>query len=236
MNRRWIFYIILVAFTSMHCKKTSVSPLLPGSKLVVILGSSTAFGTGANPIDSSWANKLNFEFNRESKKNVLQNLALGGSTTYTILPGNSVSVPARPAPDVSRNVDKALSLKPNFIIVNLPTNDIALGYTDDEILQNYRTIVSAIRNANVPFIITGTQPRNLGSLDARKRLRDFNSKLLAAFPDNILNYYSLLADVATLNILPAYNSGDGIHLNNKGHELIYQEVLKDQRMRAAINN
>jgi lysophospholipase L1-like esterase len=202
-------------------------------KVVVILGSSTAYGTGATPIDSSWVNLLNYQFKADKKKVEIHNLALGGYTTYHIMP-STVSPPnGRPLADMSRNLDKALSFKPDLIIINLPSNDITYGFTDQEVVSNYQYICNEIIKNNIQYLITSTQPRNFPEWHTRERLATLNNIVKATFPLNTIDFYSLLAD-ASLNIRQELNFGDGIHLNNKGHKIIFEEFLKDKRMRLAL--
>ena len=202
-------------------------------KVMVILGSSTAFGTGAMPIDSSWVNRLNYKFKDDGKNISMYNLALGGYTTYHILPSHIKSLPNKPLPDAARNLDKALSYKPDFIIINLPSNDIAYGFTDVEILDNYKIICEEIKRLNIPFLITSTQPRNFAEAQQRERLVTINNVVKTAFSKNTIDFYNLLADPVN-NIKTELNFGDGIHLNNKGHKIIFDEFFKDKRMRLAL--
>jgi acyl-CoA thioesterase I len=229
------FIPLIFLFLNVRCSKSHVEPIPNTKKVVVILGSSTAYGTGASPIDSSWVNLLRYSFNNEKKDVTVYNLALGGFTTYNIMPKEIGVVTNRPLYDTSRNVDKALSLKPDFIIISLPSNDIANEYSDQEILHNYSVITSLIKKVNIPFIITSTQPRNLTSSAARMRLQAFNLNLLNLFPENVLNYYDSLTDFPSLNIKRDLDAGDGIHLNNKGHSIIFMEFKKDVRLSSSLN-
>ncbi|HEX8333900.1 MAG TPA: SGNH/GDSL hydrolase family protein [Segetibacter sp.] len=202
-------------------------------KIVVILGSSTAFGTGATPIDSSWVNLLNYKFKADKKNISILNLALGGYTTYHIMPSNVTIPNGRPGGDVNRNLDKALSFKPDLIIINLPSNDITNGFADKEIIDNYKVICNEIKRNNIEFIVTSTQPRNFPEVQARERLLTFNGVLKTLLPSNTIDFYNLLAD-QSLRIKSELDFGDGIHLNNKGHKIIFEELLKDKRMRLVL--
>jgi len=230
----------LVLFTFLNVllscgKEDTVPDVIPvvKEKLVVVLGSSTAYGTGANPIDSSWVNKLSQKFAADKKKISIINLAAGGYSTYEVLP-QGLNPSNRPAADTARNIEKAIKLSPDYVIINLPSNDINNGYSDKETLDNYQLLASRLNLQKIPFLITSTQPRNLATMDARKRLQDFNPQLTALLPNNVINYYSLLTDPATLNIASAVSAGDGIHLNNSGHTIIYNAFLNDKRMMPAL--
>lgn len=229
--------LIALLVVSTACKKTkTIEPAIRAKKILVVLGSSTAFGTGATPIDSSWVNKVRLKLTNEKKGDTVYNLAVAGYTTYQIMPAGTNANANRPSPDPASNINKAISLKPDLIIINMPSNDIAAGYSTAEIIANYNTIVKVINTANIPFIITSTQPRNLPQLEERKRLQSFNDDLLKIVPANVLDIYSSLTDFSNFNILPDLGAGDGIHLNNKGHAVIYKKVVEDDRFKKVFAN
>ncbi|MBK6931630.1 MAG: SGNH/GDSL hydrolase family protein [Saprospirales bacterium] len=151
------------------------------------------------------------------------NLARGGYSTYHLMPGQAAWPPAgRPMPDTARNITKALSLRPNAIILNLPSNDAAAGYALEEQLANFDTIVQSSRRAGVPIWVGSTQPRHFSAAKIW-------IQLLAR--DSILEKYGAFAvnfwdDVAEPNGLIQWqtNSGDGIHLNNTGHRLLFERI------------
>src|ERR1700761_7858351 len=126
---------------------------------IVILGSSTAAGEGANPIDSAWAYKLQLTINAGGTKANFTNLAVPGYVTYQAMPTGYI-VANRPAPDTAKNITKALSLKPTMVMICFPTNDIADEYTDAEIMNNFAVMTHMLDSAKVPYILFGTQPRN----------------------------------------------------------------------------
>src|ERR1700757_4532698 len=70
------------------CSKFSdgPTPKPQGPALVVILGSSTAAGEGATPIDSAWAYRIQGVVNQNGTKAKFINLAVGGYTTYQAMP------------------------------------------------------------------------------------------------------------------------------------------------------
>src|SRR3954452_11404116 len=131
-------------------------------KKIVILGSSTAAGNGATSTDSSWAGRLQLQYrkNTSDADTSIINLAVGGYVTYRIMPDNFVTPPDRPAVDVNTNVTKALSYNPEIIIINMPSNDITSGYSEQEIMNNFRLLNQLITNQGVRAFITTSQPRN----------------------------------------------------------------------------
>ncbi|RYE18370.1 MAG: hypothetical protein EOP51_22110, partial [Sphingobacteriales bacterium] len=96
------------------------APLCTQPYKIVILGSSTAVGTGATPLDSSWANKFTKFVHAQNAQVQITNLALGGYNSYHLCPTGSVPGANKPAPDTARNITAALARNPDAIIINLP--------------------------------------------------------------------------------------------------------------------
>src|SRR5690606_9096195 len=85
------------------------------------------------------------------------NLALGGFSSEDVMPNGS-----SPSPDVTRNITYALSLNPNVIIVNLPTNDVAEGIPVATTINNFMAIKALADERGIPMFFTTSQPRNFG--------------------------------------------------------------------------
>jgi acyl-CoA thioesterase I len=195
------------------------------NKVIVVIGSSTAAGFGASSPDSCWVGRLRLRIKGDKKKIRVINLGIGGYTTYQLLPTGTMSdIPRRPKPDTNANVTAALKYQPDLVVINLPSNDIGANFRDDEILKNYRTIVRLIASARSEFVITGTQPRNFPTVAQRNRLKILNDKLSIDYPQNISDYLKKLS-TPTYAIQRIYGAGDGVHLNNRGHDVIYRSVI-----------
>jgi lysophospholipase L1-like esterase len=193
---------------------------------IVVLGSSTAAGTGANSYSNSWVGLLTTRLNNDYPGMItLTNFAVGGYTTYHILPTGTSRVSGRPAVDPARNITAALDLSPQIVIINMPSNDVANGYSDNETLTNFANVINAALSAGVKVFLTGTQPRSDIALSIRPRLQSQNQSLLSIYGNDCLNIYDELTDLAAYTIKTKYSSGDNIHLNNAGHNYIYTQVL-----------
>jgi len=221
--------ILFVIVCSAACKKDALTNFNSNSPqavhTVVILGSSTAAGTGATPPDSAWAARVQAAVSKSGIKANFVNLAVGGYTTYEAAP-SGYSVANRPAPDTAHNITKALLYKPDLVILNFPSNDIADGYSDDEILANYAAITHKLDSAKVQYIIFSTQPRDFPDASERMRLKTINDKVIAVYPSRVNDFLDQLS-TSTYSINPIYSAGDGIHLNNAGHLLIANATLKN---------
>jgi len=219
--------LLLAAICLSACRKEQpgISPKPSGPSTVVILGSSTAEGIGADPPDSSWARRLDAAENKAGVKAKFVNLAFGGYSTYEVSPTGSPVVAGRPVPDTARNVTKALSYNPALVIISLPSNDIAFNYSDDEILNNYAKITHALELAKVPYIIFSTQPRDFTDPSQRMRLKTINDKIKAVYTYHVNDFLDQLS-TSTYSINPLYEAGDGIHVNDAGHTVIFNATIK----------
>jgi lysophospholipase L1-like esterase len=201
---------------------------------IVVLGSSTAVGYGALPYspfdnDSGWVNRLRLSFNKNTMDGVdttVVNLALGGQTTYHVMPTSFIPPANRPSPDPDRNVTKAISLNPDAIIINLPSNDMAVGFTKSEIMNNFRSLSQIITNAGINAFITTTQPRDFSpNFLMMEYQRDLKDSIQNNFGYFSINFWDDLVGTTPPNsIRTEVSYGDGIHINNLGHFLVYQRV------------
>ncbi len=197
--------------------------IMPVASLkVVVLGSSTAEGTGASsPSQTSWVAKYTTYLKSINENYELLNLGKGGYTTYHIMP-NGHSVVDRPSPDTERNITRALSYNPDVIIVNMPSNDVNNGYSYSEIMANYDALKSLAESAGVQIYFTTTQPRNMDE-ERRQQQIAIKDGIIANFPDRYIDFWSGIAEVDG-RIKPLYDY-DNIHVNDAGHDILYQKVV-----------
>ena len=132
---------------------------------------------------------------------------------------------SRPDPDTTRNITKALSYKPALVIIAFPSNDIANNYSDEEIMGNYARMTHMLDSAKVQYIVGGTQPRNFATADQKTRLKTLNDKIISAYNIHVDESLDQLSN-PDYSIKTIYSAGDGIHLNNAGHNVIYVATMK----------
>ena len=193
---------------------------------IVVLGSSTAAGAGASTPDSAWVNRYRYEIFQRNTKYELTNLARGGYTTFHILPDGSPISPTIPISiDSSRNVSQAMRLEPFAIIVNMPSNDAANNFSADRTLQNFATIAEAAAEQGAETWICTTQPRNFSNASQIHIQREVADSVFSIYGDHAIDFWSGLA-ATNGYIRSEYNSGDGVHLNDAGHRLLFQRVLE----------
>ena len=187
---------------------------------IVVLGSSTAAGAGASVPDSSWASRFRTELSRLDTRFSLVNLAKGGYTTrHVVARGESV--------DSLRNIQMALSLCPSAIVVNLPSNDAAKRIPFEETKRNFKAMEVAASSAGVPIWMASPQPRNRLNPDQhnlQRRTLDFVGE---AFGNRALDFWSGLATPAD-SIQSHLDSGDGVHLVDAGHRILFDRVWSSQ--------
>lgn len=199
------------------------NPCLAGYDFhVVILGSSTAAGSGPSHPDSTWVNRYRKFLQRINPNNTVTNLAQGGTTTYHIMPDWFNAPAGRPVRNTARNVSEAIRLQADAIIVNMPSNDAANGFSLNEQMFNFSTIVSSADSAGIPVWICTTQPRNFSAAQRQLQM-DVRDSILSLFGNMAIDFWSGFAD-SIGGLDTAYDSGDGVHMNDRAHRILFQRV------------
>jgi lysophospholipase L1-like esterase len=210
-----VFFIVPLTLTT----------VLQAQKKIVIMGSSSAVGTGASSYANSWAGKIEAYFRQnmqDGRDTITTNIAIGGYNSYLEMPSSYVPPPNRPLPDANANVTRALGFFPDVVIINLPSNDVTAGFPSREIMDNFRFMYAAFTAAHVRCFITTTQPRSLDAA-GRETLRALKDSVLLNFGSNAIDFFTGTADV-NLFIKQEYNSGDGTHFNDLGYSYVFNQV------------
>ncbi len=193
-------------------------------KVIVILGSSTASGTGASTYDSSFAGRYTRYAGGLKPAFKVVNLAIGGYSTYDLMPTGFKPPSNRHNPDTAHNMTKAISLKPSAILFALGSNDIGYNYAASEYEANYDTLRNIATRAGVPIWITTPMPRtNLDSTGHMKILA-FRKRVLERYAPRAIDFFDSLG-APDAQYIPAFNSGDGTHTNDRGHKILFQRVV-----------
>ena len=206
------------------------------NKRGVVIGSSTAAGTGASSVDSGWVSHLNIYYKcRLGIADSVYNLGIPGADNYRGMPTTYVPPVSRPLPDPDHNISKAGFLLKDVpvatdgvVIVNYPTNRYNI-YSIDEIMTSLQLIYdSAISGGNRCFITT-TQPRTDGGFNAasvKRKLADIKDSIINRFGTaNTINFWDGMYDPADTSILDKYSFGDLIHFNDAGHRELFERVV-----------
>lgn len=208
-----------------HSTSAPQMQLKPG--IWVVMGSSTAAGTGA-PRGKGWAALLGSAYAPSGAEVV--NIAKRGAVTYRGLSTNAIRVTRRPTPDRGANIDAALARKPVLLILSYPTNDTAFGYSADETVNNLLAIRAQAQAAGVAVVVISTQPRDLND-DRLTQLRAIDDRLSASIGACFVAVRQAL-EGADGRLAPKYDAGDGVHLTKAGHALIagrLTELIQSER-------
>lgn len=199
-----------------------VEKLIYTPKKIIVLGSSTAVGLGASP-DQNWTTRYQRYLKSKNADNQLIVLAKGGYTTYHFLPA-AKHAPPRPSPDKKRNIHSALTLQPDAIIINLPSNDTTIGVPPETQLENFQQLVKEANKHQIPVWIATPQPVNYQQEKSIQMQKQVKNQILQQYGDKAIDFWSGLAS-ENGKLKPAYNSGDGLHLNDAGHALLFKRVV-----------
>lgn len=185
---------------------TSYPSTPPPASKWVIMGSSTAAGTGASTSAKSWAGLLQAGITANNLQVV--NLAKSGATTYEGLATSSPPVTDRPNPDVTANITATLAQSPKVLLLSYPTNDTANNYLVTETVTNLLAIRAAATAANVKVIVVSTQPRDLSPAQLAQ-LVDIDTQMSAVVGACFVAVRTDLAGIDS-KLNSSYDSGDGI--------------------------
>ena len=222
---------------------------------IVVLGSSTAAGSGVQDVNNSWVNRYTKYLQTLDPTNQVINLAKGGYTTFAIMPTGTPSYDTGTnilSVDTERNIDKALSYNPGAIIINMPTNDVSNGIPVDTQMDNFKTVIDMAEAAGVKVWITTSQPHNFGeSYDgpygdgkepdpwkqtARDQFRELTERIMATYGERAIDFYTDLATEDGYSFIrPEYDSGDGVHLNDAAHAILFEKV-KEKNIPSQIDD
>ncbi|UYQ92414.1 SGNH/GDSL hydrolase family protein [Chitinophaga horti] len=199
---------------------------------LVIVGSSTAAGwSGPTSIDSSFGRRLKRHLEAIHPNWAVYNIATGGINTYAVqpswyrppvIPGDS-----RPAPDPAVNITRAINeFSPDAILISLPSNDASAGYPLAEQQANFNRIWATADSMNIAVWVTSTQPRDQMWGASRQPLMDMRDWLATRFGAKYIDFWTTFANTdGTIN--SAYASGDGIHLNNAAHRIMFERTVAE---------
>lgn len=189
---------------------------------IAIIGSSTAAGVGASNEDKAWASALYEDLEAIALGPVeLENLAVGGYTALDLQSGS----------ESDGNVDDAIALAPDLLIVGLAgSNDIAPDMDTETFIGQLESVRRAAEGAGIPTFFMETLPKNLSAVD-RELLQGWGRAMREAFgscwvPEREAPYDACFMEVfepladAELGLAPEFDSGDGSHLNDLGHLIL----------------
>ncbi|MDB5104478.1 MAG: lipolytic protein family [Fibrobacteres bacterium] len=191
---------------------------------IAILGSSTAAGTGATNYDSAFAGRYGRYLAALRPAWNLVNLGVGGYTTYNVMPTGYKPPANRPSPDTARNITKVLALHPHALLICLPSNDINNGYPASEYNANFDSLRLWAARAGIQVWVSTPLPRSALDSSRRVMLIALRDRILSRYAPRAIDFYDSLGGEDG-RYFPAFNSGDGIHTNDRGHKILFLRVV-----------
>ncbi|MDP5132240.1 MAG: SGNH/GDSL hydrolase family protein, partial [Paraglaciecola sp.] len=135
-------------------------------------------------------------------------------------------------PDMNHNIDKALSLEPDLVIISFPSNDAASSYLAEESAYNLLLMRDMLAREDVATVIIGAQPRNM-STDKQKLLIELDVLLAERMKACLVKVYQPLVDSAG-NLSASFDAGDGVHMNDAGHAIVF-DALREMLTPSSAN-
>ncbi len=226
--------LLLLGLSFIAYSNDTLNPCLMGRGFhIVVLGSSTAAGSGPQSSDSTWVNRYRRFLKSISSNNQVTNLAQGGTTTYQIMPDWFTPPAGRPATNTARNVSQAIRLGADAIIVNMPSNDAALGFSLQEQMANFITIFNSADSAGIPVWVCTTQPRNFSAAKVQLQM-DARDSIFSYFGSKAIDFWNGFAD-STGYIKSGFDSGDGVHMNDAAHKILFERVAAKNILSAIVD-
>ena len=197
----------------------------------VVMGSSSAMGAGASSPAKSWVGLLRSASIASGA--TVHNVAMGGHSTYHALSSQCVVSANRPKFSAEHNIEKALSLQPDLVLLSYPTNDAAGSLPVLETASNLMLMRWQLAQKNAAVLVLSSQPRNMEK-DKQALLLELDKLLKPVVGACFVELHALLAD-AQGNLDARYDFGDGVHLNDAGHAVVYQAVLARLQSRQCVD-
>lgn len=214
-----IVYLVLTDLSG----QDHLNPCLKSQSFhVVVIGSSTAAGAGPSISDSAWVNRYTKYLKSFNPNNSVTNLAVGGTTTYHIMPNGFIPPSGRPSPNTN-NITVALSFGADAVVVNMPSNDAANNYGLNEQMSNFIAIAAVGESVGVPVYVCTTQPKNFSNSSQIQLQIDVRDSILSYFGAKAIDFWTTIA-TSSNTIDSLYDSGDGTHLNDAAHGILVERV------------
>lgn len=180
---------------------------------IAVIGSSTAFGTGATPIDSSWVNLTQDYLKGLKYIDTIYNSAVGGTVT---------------ADGASNETGKGIlwvlsTYNPDIVIVSYASNDAVGDVPPDSTMAHLRFIYNAVTSIGKICWITTPHPRDSLSAQSNSYQAFARDSTYAEFPGFSIDFWDCIAASDGFDIAHQYDY-DGVHVNNAGHQQLFQQV------------
>ncbi len=219
-----LLFGVLITSQSFAINDDDNEPCLSVSKVkVIVIGADENHEKNSRG-ESTWIGKYRDYLQSFNSDNEVINLTKKSFNSYHIMPtGNPVPY-RRPHSNPENNITQAISLNPDAILINLEYNDVLAGYKANEEIINIMLLTSKANKSNIPVWINMPKPRSFDSLAYQKTYIKTKNLIKERFGSFVVDYWGDMAEEdGSIQDVYAYN---GIHINNKGQELILQKLIE----------
>lgn len=150
---------------------------------------------------------------------------LPGGYAYQLL-GQIDAGPGDKSREVLLRLPEIISLKPEVVYLKIGTNDTSLPTWQ----ANITTIVSSLRRAGIKVILLTPPPMN------STNKQPYRDSLFAMYPTSTIDLFTPLKATSGTGYNPTYDSGDGVHPNQAGHNLIAATIQASPLWHTAVYN
>ncbi len=185
---------------------------------IVCLGDSLTAGYGVSK-NASWVSLLKHKLNHD-----IINEGVNGDTSFGLL---------------TRSFKDVIDLNPDICIILIGTNDLLMGRSLENTFDNIKTLVHELKENKispiiafppriVPYLAKENWCDTIDYLKVNNELLKPKGLLLTLCEDGSyksLDFYDAFYSLGEDNSYKFYL--DGIHLNDKGHEIMYNMVIKE---------
>jgi lysophospholipase L1-like esterase len=193
---------------------------------LAVLGSSTAAGTGASQANHSWVGLLQTWLMRTKGEKII-NLAAPGVLSSSALCNREASSNLIELISPTRNIDKALKLGANRLILAFPSNDTTNGIPAEQTISNFLDMRQCAQsNDKVQIAVMSSLPRSGLSKKQNAAIAQIDAAMQKEFGHCFINVRSALADSSDENPRRDLSAGDGVHFNDAGHAVIFATVKR----------
>ena len=147
--------------------------------------------------------------------NIIINKGINGDTTKGVI----------------NRLNEVIYLKPNKIFIMIGINDIAIGFNENEITSNLKSIIDSINQQipNCKIYLQSVLPVAYSyKLNVNPRIYSLNEKYMQVANENSIKYIDLIPHYVSEGNIYLNNEfclDDGLHLSYKGYE-IWRDILQ----------
>jgi len=105
----------------------------------------------------------------------------------------------------------------------MPSNDTYNGYTASAQLENYNALNNKCNTNSVGLWIATPQPRDFGTAKLQTQI-EVKDAVLTIYTNKAIDFWNGIAETDG-TILSELSYGDGIHLNDSGHDVLFNKAL-----------